>query len=463
MRKIVTPDSWDFNEPSMVQIPLLQNRKLGSHDRKALESRMSGDMLEQFSKMAFGPGIEPVHITAVGCTEAYGPNRNGDGFRQKICEEYHPTFVKFARFFRGHKSGPGAKFYGTVKLSQFHPKMRRIDLVAGLFATKAAAAEHGSLAQMADIEMHKLASGEDISTSMGCAVSHDICSHCGNKAQTPKSYCTESMCKAGGLKHHMGEVQADGSILHADNPDPQFNDISHVKRGADRISFLIGALRKTAGCDGPMTGGAELAELIYTPEYETKLSRMAQDMARIEARVHQFGKFAAGCSECGRPGNFVVPEGVRDERKLVQACAALADEGIILPVDEFVELITGQKKAGASVRAELPGIYERLECPLVNPFTCYEQIPSQYRVWAAQMAPSYSLEKSAVARRIGIASVRGLSVTSAPQQKRASSSALAAEAAQQYALYVLSALDRNARNENLGLTATLSLLQNQTN
>lgn len=463
MRKIVTPDSWDFDELAIVQIPLLQNRKLGSHDRKSLEDRMSGDMLEQFSKMAFEKGEEPVHIVAVGSTEFYGPNRNGDGFKEAVCRQYHPTFVKSAKFFRGHKSGPHAPFYGTVKLSQFNEKMRRIDLVAGLFSDKKIADAHGPRGRVADIEMHKLANGEPISTSMGCAVSHDICSHCGHKSKTPKEYCDASMCKAGGLKKHMGEVQPDGSILHADNPDPEFNDISHVKRGADRISFLMGALQKAAAHGNDFMSGSEMAELYYVPEYETKLSRAAREMSEIETHIPKFAHMARGCSKVSREREFVVPGDVNDDRKLVQACAALADQNIILPVEEFVELLTGQKNAAAAVRAELPGIYERMRCPLVNPFTCHEQIPTRYQAWAAGLAPSYSLEKSAVVRRIGIATLRGADVMLAPHQKQAGSNGLAEEAAQQYALYVLSALDRNSRSSNLGLTATLSLLQNQTN
>lgn len=460
MRKIVTPDSWDFNEPTMVQVPVLRTQKLGSFDQAQLEKRMSSNMLSEFKKLALHPGEVPVHIVAVGSTEFYGPNRNGDGFPEAVCREYHPSFIKSARFFRGHKSTPKDPFYGTVKLSSYNEDMHRIELLAALFATKEAAATFGPRARVADLEMQKLANEDPISTSMGCAVSHDICSHCGKKSRNPKEYCTAANCPTGGLKKNMGKVCADGSVLHAINPDPDFNDISHVKRGADRISFIMGALRKTAS-EQALISGAELAELTYIPEYETKLSIAARELSLIESQTHKFAKLAAGCSAVGREKTFFTPEEIRDDRKLVQACAALADQDIILPVEEFVELLTGQKQASAAVRAELPGVFERLQCPLVNPFTCYEPVPTRYRAWAEELAPSYSLEKTAVARRIGIASLRGLDVPSAPQQKRAGANALAEEAAQQYALYVLASLDRTARHNNLGLTATLSLLQNQ--
>jgi hypothetical protein len=461
MRKIVGPEGWDFDQPATMQIPVLRNRKLGSVDRKQLESRISGDMLAKFARLELPPGVQPVHNIALGCTEAFGPNRNGDGFREAVCREYHPTFVKSAKFFRGHKSGSRDPFYGTVKLSQYHEKMRRIELIAGLFSTKEAAAAYGSRARVADLELEKLAAAEPISTSMGCAVSHDICSHCFHKSATPKQYCTASACAAGGLSKHMGEVQPDGSILHADNPDPEFNDISYVKRGADRISFLMGVLQKSAAWDTQFIGGAALAELTYTPEYETKLSRMAADMSRIERASHQFAKLSAGCSAAGRMAAFNCPAGICDDRKLVQACAALADQNIILPADEFLQLLTGQKQAGARICAALPGVFDRLACPLVNPFACYDAIPSRYHSWAAGLAQDYSLAKAAVLRRIGIASFRGVGVMLPKRQKCATLTAIADEAAQQYALYVLATLDRNSRDTNLGLTATLSVLQNQ--
>lgn len=841
MRKIVTP--WSMDEPLVAQMPLLGSRKIGAHDRQQLLSRANEDLLEKLASVEFAPGELPVHILAIGSTEFFGPNRNGDGFRETVCRQYHPSFVKSARFFRQHKSGPTAPFYGTVKLSHYNERMHRIELVVGLFETAAAARRYGSRAKTADLELQKLASGQDIATSMGCTadpntpvltldgykpistvlvgdivlthdgkwkpvthvmqrqytgkmidldveglpevlpltanhpmfakslaaypalsrlgsrtavrpvsrweheveqgappfdwlcaehlqrddrialanlaphpdfaalgctdfaqvlgtyiaegcvqhcgdnpntvnftvnttdwatanlpkllkslwsdltvellpkancavafslqaysaelsrwmirlvghrvenkrlpvelygaskdvklavmgrwldgdgwcdkkgahwssanyglvlqgrdvlasigipasiykikaqatktgfgrknpeytlnvsnfdapalakfsqkvtespwptartrtkpatlrqfagigayrvkhvsyrdvedvtvynlevadshsysmgglashnclVSHDVCSHCGNKAKTPKNYCTASMCKAGGLRENMGKLQPDGSILHADNPDPDFGDISHVGRGADRISYLMGTLHKAASVRDMTIGGAELADMVYCPEYTTKLSSEANQLARLEAAVDQFMPMAGACVAAGRINEFTPPPGLDSSRKLAQALAALADQSIVLPVDEFVHLIAGAPRQIVSVKQAAAGIFSRLRTPLYNPFTYDGPAPSAYQAWAARLSPDYSFTKSAVQRRIGLASLAGSRISFLPMSKTAADNDLAEELAQHYGLYVLSALNR-CSGQNLGLTAALSLLQNR--
>jgi hypothetical protein len=350
-----------------------------------------------------------------------------------------------------------------VKISHYNEKMHRIELIASLFEKAAAAQIHGPRARIADIELEKLATEHLISTSMGCLVSHDSCSYCGHKSKNPKEYCDERTCKAGGLKKHMGALLSDGSFLHADNPDPDFNDISHVGRGADRISYVMGVLRKSASTDPTeFISGARLAELIYTlDDPDSPRQCQCNRLADRDSNLAAYAKYAAACSPVGRPQAFWIPDGITDSRKLVQACAALADQQIVLPVEEFLELVAGQKCAAVAVRQELPGIFERLDLPVMNPFTCLGEIPIQYQTWAARLAPSFSLEKQAVSRRIGIATLRGQTVMLAPRQKYAAVNKFAEELAQNYALYVLAALDRNQGRTNLGLTEALCLLQNQ--
>lgn len=458
MRKIVAPESQNLDVEQVAVIPLPGSRKLGEHDRKQLLTRADEALLEKFARLHVPAGEVPIHIVALGAHEFYGPNRNGDTFYERVCREYHPTFTKSARFYRGHNSGPHAPFYGHVKLSHYNEKMHRVELIATLLENEAAARRAGPRAKVADAELQKIASGDTPSTSMGCVVSHDICSGCGHKAKTPKEYCDSGSCKQGGLHRNMGRLLADGSVLCAINPDPNFNDISHVKRGADRISFVMGVLRKAA--TDRTIGGAELAELLYQPDFPTKLALQARKLAEIEADLSAYEHLAPGCSMVGRRNNFILPQGVDSSLKLAQVLAAAADQNIILPAREFVTLIAGDPKVGQSVKLATAGLFDRLTPPMVNPFECRGPIPGAYQLWATRLAPDYSFEKSAVSRRIGLATLRDVPISLA-HSKQASDDQFAEELAQQYGLYVMAALSRRERTANLGLTTALSLLQNR--
>jgi hypothetical protein len=188
-------------------------------------------------------GEEYVHVIALGCLEAYGPNRKGDAFPEEVCRKYHSTFRKYARWYREHIHHDPSKSYGVVKLSSYNEKMRRIDLVVALNATEEACEKNGGL--IADKELERLYSGDPIHVSMACRVSYDICSGCGNKARSRAEYCTSRTCiKYGGCKQNLGRAFEDGHILHVINPDPLFFDISYVQIPADRTAISLGILKE---------------------------------------------------------------------------------------------------------------------------------------------------------------------------------------------------------------------------
>jgi len=244
------------DEPA-VQIVKMSSRGIIGADRADFEKRASADILRDLDalreKIASDETL--IHLLAMGATEDYGANRNGDGFRRCTCKNYHPTFVKYARFYRNHKNKNPRKSYGHIVKSAWHDPMKRVELLVALNSSDAAARRNNGL--VADREMEKLAMGKDIPVSMACKVAYDVCSYCGNKAPEVKDYCRGThqggMCKAGGLKDNIGAlVEIDGGIhqLHADNPHPTFFDISNVIRPADRIAYVTGALEKAAADRG---------------------------------------------------------------------------------------------------------------------------------------------------------------------------------------------------------------------
>lgn len=485
MLKVISPRSQDFSEP-VAQMIKISSRGLLGFDRQSLIKRAGAEFAHQLDGVQFDPDEIPIHLLAVGATEDYGANRNGDGFRRDVCRRKHGTFQKYARFYRDHVNQDPAKSYGIVKLSAYNDAMRRIELVCALNGSEAAAKRNGGF--IADREMNKLAKHQDIAVSMACRVPNDVCSYCNNHARTRMEYCDSvengGHCKAGGLKHHIGRLLENGHVLHADNPDPTFFDISHVFRPADRIAYVMGELQKAAGCQA--TSGAELAELMgLTVPYTLCISdgllpsvmqqvKIAFDLAAIERSLKLDG-YALGFTESVHGREIAPPP--ESEKKFAHVLRALADERIVLPVEGFVRLVTNlpdkqAADAAAVVRTQLPGVFGRLtqdpnfETLLSNnPYQPASFASSDIRLWAGKQAADLSLLESSVWRRAKLAAVRGVSQPTMPVQigleKLAAAANPATQLAQHYALYKLAFLSSiPSTAEDLPLTATFAVLQN---
>jgi hypothetical protein len=167
--KFVSPSGWEFDRQIVVPVKI-GSRGLIGNDRRDFLKTASHSFLPQIDNYKFASDEIPVHLIALGASEAYGPNRNGDAFKEATCKKYHDTFVKFAKFFRNHKNKPerGDPFYGHVKASAYNDDMRRVELLCALNATKAAADRNGGL--VADTEVEKIARGEDFPVSMACVL-----------------------------------------------------------------------------------------------------------------------------------------------------------------------------------------------------------------------------------------------------------------------------------------------------
>lgn len=168
MKKIV-PATWDFGDArsSIIGVP----GQICTDGICRLVKKAGYIFQDRIRDWKPAPGEVPVHITIVGSTEFYGPNRNGDGFREETCRRYHDTFVKHARFYRNHDHYDPKRSYGIIKFSAYNERMHRIELIGVLNATKEAAERNGGL--VADREIHMLERGEDIPVSMSCVVEPD--------------------------------------------------------------------------------------------------------------------------------------------------------------------------------------------------------------------------------------------------------------------------------------------------
>lgn len=469
MLKTIAPNSYDYGESIAAVIKMAGNGRLRGNDRGLLEKRAGSEILHIFDQLSFAPGEVPIHLIAMGATEKFGCNRNGDGFREQVLLDFHKTFEKFARFYRDHANKDPARSFGLVKAAFYNVPMSRVELICALNATSEAARRNGGL--LADRELEKLASGRDIPVSMACSVSHDICSYCGNKAKTRRDYCRGlddgGLCKAGGLYRNIGrlvEVDGDAHSLHADNPDPRFFDISHVYRPADRIAYVLGRLEKSAA-DG-VVSGAQLAEEIGlvlpyelriaddVPADYAKLMKLAYCLADLETQAVDNRALAFDSNV--HSGICELPSRVRASKVHVgQWLKASIDTRSLLPPDAFLHhfcrmTVKEAAEAAPFIRAQLPGIYGRL----VKESEFAETV-RRYSCEPTYMAPQWMIEtmrKNAstlcmrepyLTHRVRLATIRGAELTTADDAtatKLAAAGGPTADLARGYAIYKLAFL-----------------------
>ena len=103
MEKIITPGSWDFGMETQ-QLIKFASGKLTGADEQVLVKRAGSEFVHLAKQIELQPGEIPIHSIAMGATEAYGPNRNGDGFKEAALRKYCKTFEKHAKRYRHHKN-----------------------------------------------------------------------------------------------------------------------------------------------------------------------------------------------------------------------------------------------------------------------------------------------------------------------------------------------------------------------
>lgn len=480
MIKVIQPHSQEFSEPVAALIKV-SSRGIIGHDKQAFVKRAGAEFVEKVSHIKFAKDEVPVHLIAIGATEDYGPNRNGDGFTRECCQKYHPTFEKFARFYRDHANKNPAKSFGLVKASYYNEPMKRIELICALNGSKEAAERNGGL--LADKELEKLAADKDIPVSMACKIPFDKCSECGNSARTRAEYCDSiengGHCKAGGLKHNIGKVLENGHVLHADNPNPSFFDISHVFRPADRIAYVSGQLQKAAsvgcmsgvelaeqlGVTAPFGLGTELATR-YAAHQFAALQKLAQAEAELNNIAPEWTQVALASHSAVQPA---LDANACTFAKMAEVLRGLADAGVILPVRDFLALTVKSANSDlvAAVTSALPNAFTKLAeaddlADLLenNQFYPATGASERVRLWAEKIAQTHSVLAPHIEKRAYLAAVRNVTPATLTFEKRASTGAEIA-LARHYALYKIAAFAAaSEKYRNNLLTATHCVLQN---
>lgn len=167
-------------------------------------------------------GMTGIHLVALGDSEAYPMNRNGDLFSKEACVKYHDTFVKYGHVYEHHRNKDPKKSIGQIKAAAYNPDMHRIELY--IWADNEKAHDH----------LERLEKTGEVPFSMACRVPRDRCSVCGALREKPGD---PSECEH--IKYSLGKVAEDGTQIGTYNDEPTWFDISFVGRPADRIAWNL--------------------------------------------------------------------------------------------------------------------------------------------------------------------------------------------------------------------------------
>ena len=345
-----------LGETSLVKI---SSRGLMPGDAYALSKTAGDRLVYEISKIAFDSDCEYAHSTAMGCSDYYGCNRNGDGFTSHMLGKDHPSFEKFARAYRHHNNRDPDKSYGKVAKALYNDENGYVQLVMQYNTNKAACDKYGGL--IADIEIDKLAKDGSFPTSMAVKIPHDVCVSCGNKAKTRKDYCKSAAeggsCNLYGCLSGLTKIASDGRVQYVDNPHGKFYDNSMVTVGADRIAFAEPILREAFGKSASATnftpGSAFIAEQLglSTPYHlidvsdlsyrKQKLASVAVKLAAYEAamatefakRGYQAMDYDYGIADAGSEYAPLLFKGNEEDRASFAKDAA--SHGIFVPPHAF--------------------------------------------------------------------------------------------------------------------------------
>ena len=167
-------------------------------------------------------GMTGIHLVALGDSDAYPMNRNGDLFSKEACQKYYETFVKHGHVFQHHRNKDPKKAIGSIKAAAYNPDMHRIELY--IWADNEKAHDH----------LERLEKTGEVPFSMACTVPNDRCSVCNAIRERPGD---NSECEH--IKWSLGKIAEDGTQIGTFNDQPKWFDISFVGRPADRIAWNL--------------------------------------------------------------------------------------------------------------------------------------------------------------------------------------------------------------------------------
>lgn len=357
----------------------------------SLEKRAEAEPIRNFvTSLERKLGHTYLHINAMGASEYWGINRNGDSFPEEQLKKYFNTFTTSpAHVFRHHVNKDPKRAFGVVVFAHYNEEMHRVELIAECPD------------DLISDAITRIKAGDFPSTSMACKTPYDVCSICGNKAHSRQEYCSH-------LRTELGRLYPDGKRVSALNVGPlKFFDISIVTRGADPTSYIL----KTAS-EASTIGSAQLAEQeelsddnLNEPPIKTaelkKWSELIKEVTGGEVlNVDPMGDKILDSVQDPHPSTL----NLLSKLDLTQVLTGMADLAISPSLSFLSELIAkkylgdGYEGIGPYVEEFLHTIPGDTKAPVIKFETPTEVNPIIHQV-LAQSVPSSSLHEGFVEKR----------------------------------------------------------------
>ena len=168
----------------------------------------------------YDPDFLYMWVKGVSAGEVWGANKNDDWFPRQELKESYKTFLT-AHVFKNHENKDIKNAIGDVLLAIYDDDMDCVKLLIRVDSKIAPSIVRGfQKGYMTDV-------------SMGCRVTHSVCSICGNVAKVPAQYCEH-------VKFQRGKIFDDGRKVYEINIGPKFHDISTVLNGAEKTAKVTG-------------------------------------------------------------------------------------------------------------------------------------------------------------------------------------------------------------------------------
>lgn len=464
MIKLITTEDHDLRD---IPVQLVDIGSRGVDHGWAI--KRASVLTQEMAELKPEPGKTMVHVLAVGNTESYGPNRNGDGFSREWNKKAHTRFVKHGNVFKHHQNKDPSKAVGQIKLSAHNDEMDRIELVIALDNEKCAN------------EIQRFAQGKDLAVSMGCKVAYDICSICGHKAPNPAHYCEHA-------KTALGRVLDDGRQVFVDNPDPGYFELSLVGRPADRQGY---GFRKVASA-GTAISSVDLAkeaglwlplEMLVEEHGKTAsdklevLKKLAEIEKEVETSLTPVDEALGQSCGCGRALDDQTVSKVHrmGDKGLAGMFSGLSNAQVLLPLEDFLRLINrnGQfdtDEVLPGVSSAVPGCFSRmLDSDPMEAVTnglfdggTGDGLPSTLSRVISGLIPGFGLGEEPLNRRVTLTVIRprpAVKVSAAPRVL--TEDPLVQGLAQLYASYKL-AFAANPKNRSDSALTRAVVIENYT-
>ncbi len=375
MRKIVLLDDHFPTGEQTVQPVLLWGP--GRQDLSRI-TKTASEALDYIKSVSPEPGKTNLLVLALGSEEAYGPNRNGDGFPEspvpskakgagtgsrwwvspgeELTKHYQSFETNPAHAFKHHQNRDPSKASGYVKKAFWNPRMHRVELLIVVDNNK-------------DPEwVQRVNDGEFPPVSMGCRIKYDVCSICGNQAPTRAHYCDHA-------KFQMNQILPDGRRAYVHNPSPNFFDISRVFRPADKTGYTL----KKVAYAYEIHSSAELGETADALDNKRAAIRKLSDIDKIvrgqpvaasSALSAKDQKLLQGFVEHARPRVSLSPDIPSDLLRKHAMGAVLSTAtamGILLKDAEFIDYVASASGVRLSpelrdkVSSVMPLVYDVFE------------------------------------------------------------------------------------------------------